>query len=101
MFVPQLSEKTQQNLEFPKYHIVTPPPPTIQETFGEQGRNYPGVCDTPNLHLIGYICTISSGEFWKYLSVSDWKVIVVGEILINLRKFTPLPVHRQFWEKKY
>ena len=42
MFVSQLLEKNQQNLEFPKYHIVTPPP-TIQETFGEQGRNYPGV----------------------------------------------------------
>jgi hypothetical protein len=25
MFVPQLLEKTQQNLEFPKYHIVNTP----------------------------------------------------------------------------
>ena len=35
MFVPQLLEyKPQQNLEFPKYHIVPPPPP-IRDTFGE------------------------------------------------------------------
>jgi hypothetical protein len=58
MFVPQLLEKKiQQNLEFPKYHIVNtptpppPPPPPIQETFGEQRqitRGYGGgVCDTP------------------------------------------------------
>jgi hypothetical protein len=69
-------KKPQQNLEFPKYHIGNPPP-TIQETFGEQGRNCPGVCNTPpSLYLIGYICTIPLGvgqtrKFSKYLSVSD------------------------------
>jgi hypothetical protein len=37
MFVPQLLEyKPQQNLEFPKYHIVPPPPPPpIRDTFGD------------------------------------------------------------------
>jgi hypothetical protein len=37
MFVPQLLEIPQQNLEYPKYHTVTipPPPPPIQDTFVE------------------------------------------------------------------
>jgi hypothetical protein len=43
-------KKPQQNLEFPKYHIGNPPP-TIQETFGEQGRNCPGVCNTPPVSI--------------------------------------------------
>jgi hypothetical protein len=44
--------------------------------------------DTPhNLYLVGYIHTISSGKFWKYFGVSDWKVIVVGKISINVRKY--------------
>ena len=32
MFVPQLLEKNQQNLEFPKYHIVNNPlPPPLRQ----------------------------------------------------------------------
>jgi hypothetical protein len=67
MFVSQLLEKNQQNLEFPKYHIVTPPPPPDNSgNFWRAGTKLPGCvggCDTPNIYLIGYICTISSGEF--------------------------------------
>ena len=71
MFVPQLLEKTQQNLEFPKYHIVnTPPPPQFRtllentETPFLVGQNKltpstavsftpvaePPFCDIPGLH---------------------------------------------------
>ena len=36
MFVPQLLEIPQQNLEYPKHHTVNiPPPPPIQDTFVE------------------------------------------------------------------
>jgi hypothetical protein len=42
MFVPQLFEKNQQNLEFPKYHIVTPPPPDNSENVWRAGTKLPG-----------------------------------------------------------
>ena len=42
MFVPQLLEKPQQNLEFPKYHIVNTPP--VQDTLENKGRKYLRVC---------------------------------------------------------
>ena len=54
MFVPQLLEKKiQQNLEFPKYHIVnTPHPPPRQfrkllESRDKLPGGMGGVCDTP------------------------------------------------------
>jgi hypothetical protein len=52
MFVPQLLEKTQQNLEFPKYHIVNTPRQfrTLLESRDETTR----VCATP-------LISISSG----------------------------------------
>jgi hypothetical protein len=60
MFVPQLlEEKNQQNLEFPRYHIVNTPLP-VQDTLENKGRKYlcvyVCVCgdDTPGLYLIGY-----------------------------------------------
>jgi hypothetical protein len=39
MFVPQLLEKTQQNLEFPKYHIVNTSPRSGH--FRRTGRKLP------------------------------------------------------------
>ena len=68
MFVPQLLEKTPTKFRISKIsYCKHPPPPPVQDTFGEQGRNYPGVCvgwggDTPCLYLIGYTHTVSQIE---------------------------------------
>ena len=66
MFVSQLLEKNQQNLEFPKYHNVNTSP-TSSGHFWRTGTKLPArVCvgggegggDIPCLYLIGYTHTI-------------------------------------------
>jgi hypothetical protein len=64
MFVPQLLEKNQQNLEFPKYHIVNTPTTSSGYVWRTETKLPVCVCgggegdDTPCLYLIGYTHTI-------------------------------------------
>jgi hypothetical protein len=63
MFVQQLLEKTQQNLEFPKYHIVNTPTTSSGYVWRTETKLPMCVCggegvDTSCLCLIGYTHTI-------------------------------------------